>query len=70
MYEEQQILPNVYAALPDRYRISLPYRREYTAPFPADCSDDQHHLNQKTAALYSQQFAQSFLQKRATVTTR
>ncbi|MFC5409663.1 hypothetical protein ACFPMF_10110 [Larkinella bovis] len=70
MAEEKQILPNVYAALPDRYRIAVPYRREYTAPFPDDCSDDQQHLNQKSATLYSLQFAQAYLQKRATADAR
>ncbi|RRA99820.1 hypothetical protein [Larkinella rosea] len=63
MAEEKDILPNVYAALPDRYRIAVPYRREYTAPFPADCSDDEQHLNEKSAALYSRSFARAFRQK-------
>ena len=63
MTEEKIILPNVYAALPARYRISLPYRPEFTAPFPANYSDDQQHLNQQAATQYTQLFAESFLQK-------
>ncbi|GAB3915783.1 hypothetical protein [Larkinella terrae] len=63
MQEEQQILPNVYAALPDRYRIAVPFHRAFTSPFPADCSDDGKHLNRKTATRYTQSFARAFLQK-------
>lgn len=66
MGEEKQMLPNVYAALPERYRIAVPYRREYTQPFPANCSDDQQHLNESAATLYTRFFAQAFLQKRKT----
>ncbi|GAB3915785.1 hypothetical protein [Larkinella terrae] len=63
MAEEKAILPGVYAALPDRYRLAVPYRREFTPPFPADYSDDGQHLNEKSATLYSQLFAQAFIQK-------
>jgi hypothetical protein len=70
MLDEKQLLPNVYAALPDRYRIAVPYRRQFTPPFPASCSDDKLHLNQKTAALYTQLFAEAFLQKLQPVAAR
>ncbi|GAB3909466.1 hypothetical protein GCM10028803_47080 [Larkinella knui] len=70
MDEEKQTLPNIYAALPERYRISMPYRRQFTPPFPADCSDDKQHLNQTAATLYTQLFAQAFLQKQPVTATR
>ncbi|GAB3315092.1 hypothetical protein GCM10027299_04020 [Larkinella ripae] len=66
MEEEKALLPNVYAALPDQNRIAVPFRREYTPPFPADCSDDTQHLNPKSATLYTRFFARAFLQKRKT----
>lgn len=70
MPEEKRLLPNVYAALPDRYRIAVPYRREFTPPFPADCSEDSKHLNRETATLYTQCFARAFRQKASVIATR